>query len=164
MRLYRKGTISEAQLEKQLAEVQQEEKDLLEQKQAIESGVSETQNKANQIATLQSEVEALRKNIDSFSFEQKRELVRVIAVGNTVNRVEAHTDGSLIIKGIIDFSGLGYKDNNILEIGSDTHRGDVRKLCKPGTSAGGFRAGGGKRRGRNGPGPQPPVRRRDPLT
>ena len=164
LRLYRKGTISEAQLEKQLAEVQQEEKALLEQKQAIESGVSETQNKANQIATLQSEVEALRKNIDSFSFEQKRELVRVIAVGNTVNRVGAHTDGSLIIKGIIDFSGLGYKDSNILELGSDTHGGDVRKLYKSGPSAGGFRAGGGKRRGRNGPGPQPPVRRRDPLT
>ncbi len=125
LRLYRKGVVSEAQLESQLAEIKDEEQALLEEKECIRSRLSEADASTENLGFFQHQVEVLQANIDQFSFEQKRELVRTIAVGDETNKIEVNPEGELVIKGVIDFSG---------------YCGDVMQLDKYGAPARSFSA------------------------
>ncbi len=48
----------------------------------------------------------LRKDIDKFSFAQKRELLRLIVPGDKIHRIIANPDKSLDVNGVIDFKRL----------------------------------------------------------
>ncbi len=106
LRLYRKSLISEADLEEQLQEIKTAEEMFLATRALEEGKLASFHIKKRKIQDLESALGRLRKDIDKFSFEQKRELLRLIVPGDKIHRIIANPDKSLDVNGVIDFKRL----------------------------------------------------------
>jgi len=106
LRLYRKELISEADLEEQLKEIKTAEEIILATREVEDSKLAFFNTEKRKIQDLESALGRLRKNIDKFSFAQKRELIRLIVPGDKVHRIIANPDKSLDVNGVIDFKRL----------------------------------------------------------
>ena len=58
------------------------------------------------VQDLETALGRLRKDIDKFSFAQKRELLRPIVPGDKIHCIIANPDKSLDVNGVIDFKRL----------------------------------------------------------
>jgi len=106
LRLYRRQLISEADLEEQLQEIKTAEEMFLATRALEEGKLASFHIEKRKIQDLESALGRLRKDIDKFSFEQKRELLRLIVPGDKVHRIIANPDKSLDVNGVIDFKRL----------------------------------------------------------
>jgi len=106
LRLYRKGLISEADLEEQLQEIKTAEEMFLATRALEEGKLASFHMEKRKIQDLESALGRLRKDIDKFSFPQKRELLRLIVPGDKIHRIIANPDKSLDVNGVIDFKRL----------------------------------------------------------
>ncbi len=103
VRLYRKKLISDAAVERQLSEIQTAEELLLTAKQIEENKLESLKLGQQQVESLENALAGLRQDIDSFTFEQRQELVRLIVPGDSTHRIIANADKSLTVNGVIDF-------------------------------------------------------------
>lgn len=71
------------------------------------------------IQDLETALGRLRKDIDKFSFAQKRELLRLIVPGDKVHRIIGNPDQSLDVNGVIDFKRLSEPDDRLHPTGTD---------------------------------------------
>ncbi len=70
---------------------------------------------------LESALGRLRKDIDKFSFPQKRELLRLIVPGDKIHRIIGNPDKSLDVNGVIDFKRLS--EPELQPTGTDLYSG-----------------------------------------
>ncbi len=123
LRLYRKELISEADLEEQLKEIKTAEEMMLATRALEESKFAYFHMEKRKIQDLESALGRLRKDIDKFSFAQKRELIRLIVPGDKVHRIIANPDKSLDVNGVIDFKRLSEPDDQLHPTGTDLYSG-----------------------------------------
>ncbi len=123
LRLYRKTLISEADLEEQLKEIKTAEEMILGTRALEESKLASFHMEKRKIQDLETALGRLRKDIDKFSFPQKRELLRLIVPGDKVHRIIANPDKSLDVNGVIDFKRLSEPDEGLQPTGTDLYSG-----------------------------------------
>ena len=102
LRLYRKGMIGDAELKRQLSEIQTAEDMILATKRIEEKKLAALKLGRQKVKSLEKALAGLRQDIDSYTFEQKQQLVRLIVPGDT-HRIVANVDKSLTVNGVIDF-------------------------------------------------------------
>jgi len=103
LRLYRKSVIGDAEVERQLSEVQTAE-DMMRATKRIEENKLESLTLSRQkVESLENALAGLRQHIDNYSFEQKQQLVRLLVPGDAEHRIIVNADKSLTVNGIIDF-------------------------------------------------------------
>jgi len=123
LRLYRKELISEADLEEQLKEIKTAEEMILATRALEESKLASFHMEKRKFQDLETALGRLRKDIDKFSFAQKRELLRLIVPGDKVHRIIANPDKSLDVNGVIDFKRLSETDDGLQPTGTDLYSG-----------------------------------------
>jgi len=106
LRVYRKALISEEDVEEQLKEIKTAEEMILATRALEEGKLASFHIEKRKVQDLESALGRLRKDIDKFSFEQKRELLRLIVPGDKIHRIIANPDKSLDVNGVIDFKRL----------------------------------------------------------
>ena len=121
LRLYRKGLISEAEVEEQLKEIKTAEEMFLATRALEEGKLASFHMEKRKIQDLESALGRLRKDIDKFSFAQKRELLRLIVPGDKIHRIIANPDKSLDVNGVIDFKRLS--EPELQPTGTDLYSG-----------------------------------------
>ena len=121
LRLYRKELSSEADLEEQLKEIKTAEEMILATSALEESKLASFHMNKRKIQDLESALGRLRKDIDKFSFAQKRELLRLIVPGDKVHRIIGNPDKSLDVNGVIDFKRLS--EPELHPTGTDLYSG-----------------------------------------
>jgi len=103
LRLYRKSLIGDAEVERQLSEVQTAE-DMMRATKRIEENKLESLTLSRQkVESLEKALAGLRQHIDTYSFEQKQQLVRLLVSGDAEHRIIVNVDKSLTVNGVIDF-------------------------------------------------------------
>lgn len=100
--LWRQGKITNAQLDIQKEECRAEQEELLSKKIRIEASLRSQDDKDRLAAVAKARIEQLRGLIDNFSFEDRREILRAIAIGDKTNHIELSPDGKLTVKGVLD--------------------------------------------------------------
>jgi len=123
LRLYRKDLISEADLEEQLKEIKTAEEMILATRALEDSKLASFHMEKRKIQDLETALGRLRKDIDKFSFEQKRELLRLIVPGDKIHRIIGNPDKSLDVNGVIDFKRLSEPDDGLQPTGTDLYSG-----------------------------------------
>ena len=102
VRLFRKGKISERQLEVQLSEIEGEKASLAQERARIAAALKGEAEKARQVASSRARITEIEKRIDGFSFEDRKELLRALVIGDGPNGIELDADGKLTLKGVLD--------------------------------------------------------------
>ncbi len=101
--MYRKGTIGNAEVERQLSEIQTAEDMILATKRIEEKKLATLKLGRQKVKSLEKALAGLRQDIDSYTFEQKQQLVRLIVPGDKEHHILANVDKSLTVNGVIDF-------------------------------------------------------------
>lgn len=111
LRLYRKGKITEQQLDDQLREIEKAYSILVLNKEQFKSQLTEKTQRANQLKNIEQRLRELNSKIDNYSFEEKRFLIRLICPGDNENRITILDNGEIEIKGLIDFEGANIAED-----------------------------------------------------
>jgi len=103
LRLYRKGLIANADVERQLSEVQTAEEMMRATKRIEENRLESLTLGRQKVESLEKALAGLRQHIDTYSFDQKQQLVRLIVPGDAEHRIIVNMDKTLTVNGVIDF-------------------------------------------------------------
>jgi len=123
LRLYRKELIREEDLEEQLKEIKTAEEMILATRELEERKLASFHMEKRKFHDLETALGRLRRDIDNFSFAQKRELLRLIVPGDKVHRIIANPDKTLVMNGVIDFKRLNATDDELSPTGTDLYSG-----------------------------------------
>jgi len=129
LRLYRRSLIQEEDVEQQLQEIKTAEEMITRTKQIEESRLTLINSQKTKLQDLESGLAGLREKISCYTFEQKRELVRLLVPGDRTHRIIADPE-FLTVYGVIDFQNLS--EVQLPPTGTDFHSGytPVRKTAK----------------------------------
>ena len=110
LRLYRKGSIGEEELEQQLGEIRREQEMVLATKLIEQKRLEGLRASRQKLNDLENALTKLQDSIDHYSFEQRRELVRLIVPGDELYRIIVGSNKSLTVNGVIDFESIGEQE------------------------------------------------------
>jgi len=103
VRLYIAEELEDREIELHLSEIRTAHDMVLTTKRIEEKKLAALKLGRRKVESLEKALAELRHNIDSFTFEQRQELVRLIVPGDSEHRIIAQEDRSLTVNGVIDF-------------------------------------------------------------
>lgn len=103
LRLFRKSLIQEKDVEQQLAEIKTAEEMISRTKEIEGRKLVSIGGERAKLQDLESALRSIRGDIASYTFSQRRELVRLIVPGDKMHNIIAKPGRTLILNGIIDF-------------------------------------------------------------
>jgi hypothetical protein len=101
-RLYTLGTVV-AVAEKQVKEAASRRRALEQEMEQAEKSLKLEQGKQEMKEQAFELFRALRSRLGNLTLEEKREILRILVPGGLTHRIELHEDGTVLMRGVIDF-------------------------------------------------------------